>query len=346
MLLRLLLIASLLELSACGHLRGEDGVFRDRKYDYRKAQATERMEIPENFDDQAIVDYYPVPEASPYADKELIFNPPLPRGLAIDSQHSVRMQRLEQREWLLIKAAPSQVWPRLKAFAQQHNLRVWQEDGAKGRLLLTAADGAYHFRLFQGFQQSYSELAIRFSRHTEQVLQWQDASLQAEDESSMLLEVARYLTHTESPVYSYLAHNISVEKRLFSEYDSEGKRFVLLKTDTQRAMASLQRALIGADFTLQDESSERTYTVQYTPQSLKTKKPGFWRRLFRVKPKPYDDSVEYAGQYYQLSLSGQGQYQRIDIEKVSQNSTKKKQSPDSLKKELNQQLQAIQGLLL
>lgn len=344
MLLRLLLIVILLQVSACSYLRGEDGVFRDRKYDYRKAQATERMQIPEGYDDAAIVDYYPVPEASPYADKELIFNPPLPRGLAIDANYSVRVQRLDEREWLLIKASPSQVWPRLKAFAQQHDLRVWQEDGAKGKLLLTASNGAYHFRLFQGFQQNYSELAIRFSSNSTQVMHWQNASVQAEDENTMLMEVAQYFTHTENPVYSYLAHNISLEQRLLSDYDSQGKRYVMLKADKQRVMASLQRALEGADFSiLTDNQVDNGFEVQYTPQSLKTKKRGFWQRFFRIKPKPFDDSIEYAGQYYRLSVLEQGEFQRIEIEKTRAD---KKMSEDTIKKELNQQLQAVKGLLL
>lgn len=344
MLFRLVLIIFLLQATACSYLRGEDGVFRDRKYDYRKAQATERMQIPERLDKSAIVDYYPIPEASPYADKELIFNPPLPRGIAVDANYSVRLQRLDQREWLLIKASPSQVWPRLKAFAQLHDLRVWQEDGAKGKLLLTSADGAYHFRLFQGFQQNYSELAIRFSMDGAQVLQWQESSVQADNENTMLMQVAQYFTHTENPVYSYLAHNISVEKRLLSEYDSQGKRYVLLKADKQRAIASLQRALEGADFTLlTEEPIENGFDVQYTPQSLKTKKRGFWRRVFFMKAKPFDDTIEYAGRYYRLAVSEQGEFQRIDIEQIR---AEKKSSTENIKKELNQQLQAIQGLLL
>lgn len=342
MLLRWLLIAALLQVSACSYLRGEDGVFRDRKYDYRKAEATERMRIPAGYDDEAIVDYYPVPEASPYADKELIFNPPLPRGLAIDSQQSVRMQRLDQREWLLIRAAPSQVWPRLKAFAQQQGMRIWQEDGAKGKLLLTDGQGAYHLRLFQGFQQNYSELAIRFSTDSSQVVLWQNNSVQAEAESDALMEIARYLTHTESPVFSYLAHSISVEKRLLSDYDAQGQRYILLKTDQQRALASLKRALEGAEFTIEDDLAQG-FEVQYTPQSLKTKKPGFWRRLFRIKPKPFDDSIEYAGHYYRLQLNAEGEYQRLSIE---QHRSEKKSSKESITKELNQQLQAIKGLLL
>lgn len=344
MLLRSLLIITLLQASACSYLRGEDGVFRDRKYDYRKAQDAERIVLPDGYTDAAIIDYYPVPAASPYADKELIINPPLPRGLAIDVNNSVRLQRLADKEWVLIKATPSQVWPRLKAYAQSQGMMVFQENGAKGQLLLSTSQGAYHFRLLQGFQQNYSELAVRFSPNPADVVQWSENSHFTEVESEQLIEIARFLSLTESPVYSYVAHNISVEKRLFAHYDEQGKRYVLLNADRQRAFASLQKALSDTEFTELEESSiDNGFDVQYTPQSSKTKKPGFWKRLFRIKPKPYDDGIEYAGLYYRLTVSKEGQFQRIDIEKIR---TDKKQSAENLKKELNQQLQAIMGLLL
>ena len=48
-------------LSGCGWLMGDEGYFRDRKHDYREAEVSQPINVPDNLDKSAIKDLYPVP---------------------------------------------------------------------------------------------------------------------------------------------------------------------------------------------------------------------------------------------------------------------------------------------
>lgn len=343
MLVRILVVSLVVLLTACtSATRNGDGIFRDRKYDYRKAQSDQRMQIPAGFDSQTIVDYYPVPEASPYADTELIYNPPLPRGLLVDVEHKVRLQRLGAREWILLQLTPSETWPRLKAFLQQNQLPVVQENGEQGLLLISTAQGFFRLQLQQGFQRSHAELAVRFSPDASIAQHWPLVSPYAQQESDMLMSLAQFLARSESPVYSYVAHKISVEQRLLFEYDEQGVRYLLLKADEERVRASLHAAMNKGDFTELEGSDVTQLLVQYTPQSDKIKKRSFWQRVFRIKPKPFDASMPYAGNKYRFIWQSVGDYQKVQLQLFDSD---KKRTPEQQQKEINQQLLAIKGLL-
>lgn len=335
------MVSFVLLTGGCSFLTGDDGLFRDRKKDYRKAESTERMQVPPQFDSNTIIDHYPVPPANPYALQELIDKPPMPSGMLVDTDEKVRLQKLGEREWVLVQVSPSQLWPRLKEFVIVNRLQQVSENGRQGTMTVAASDGFYRFRVEQGFQHNYAELSVRFSNDPAVLMQWPQASLDAEKESALLLEIARFFADNEKPSYSYAAHNISTDQRLLMQYDDAGNRYLLLKADPLRVRATLQAALLKAEFTEREGSEPMALSVQFMPQGA-NKKPGFWQRLFRIKPKPYDDSVEYAGHQYRFVISTEGDYQRLQVERLNA----PEQSAAQQQKELNQQLLRIKGLLI
>lgn len=342
MMLRIVVLSLVVLMTGCTYLAGDQGVFRDRKYDYRHAEEGKRIEVPSNMDSQRIVDHYPVPPISPHADQELIKDLPLPTGMLVDVDERVRLQRLGDREWILVQVSPSQLWPRLKAYIEPNGLQFLLEDGARGVLVVTSSEGFYRFQMQQGFQHNNAELAVRFSTDVGIIKSWPESAQDSEKESALLSKLAYYFADAEQPTYSFAAHNISTEQRLLMDFDAQGNRYLLLKSDFLRVKASLERALEKGDYTQQDTEDHNSLLVQFTPQTAKTLKLGFWRRLFRIKPKPFDDNVEYAGHIYRFSIQTNGQAQKIQIERVD----KSQQTDKQLQKELNQQLVRIKGLLI
>ena len=119
-------------LAACASMTDDEGVFRDRKLDYRKVVETPRMTVPADLDDDAIIDLYVVPPLSPYADRDYIYDLPLPNALIVGSQDGVVIQSLQDQQWILVADSPSRLWPRLKQFLALNRLLVVQEKGAVG----------------------------------------------------------------------------------------------------------------------------------------------------------------------------------------------------------------------
>lgn len=339
MFLRIAIIAWVVLLGACSATKNEQSMFRDRKYDYRIAEEGQRMQVPAHLDSQSIIDYYPIPDISPFAEKEIIINPPLPTGMLLDIDQRVRLQRLQEREWILIQATPSQVWVRLKYYLQQQNWPILMEQGAQGELIATSAQGFLRFQLNQGFQHNSSELSLRVSQDPSIIQTWPAVSADAEQEHELLLALATFLADPEQPAYSFVAYNISTQQRLFSDFDAQGARYILLKSDSARAKASLEKALLHAEFII-EQNDANTLLVQYAPQSNKTLKRGFWQRIFRIKPKPFDASILYAGHRYQFTLTGKDDGQYISVRVLEQNVAIAQQL-----KEANQQLVRIRGLI-
>lgn len=341
MLTRIVLLSAVLLAGGCSYLTGDEGIFRDRKKDYQKAEATERMVVPEGLDSSSIVDLYPVPPMSPYAEQELIDKPPFPTGMMVDVDEKVRLQRLGDKEWLLVQMTPSQLWPRLREYMLLNQLQLLVENGRQGTLIVTGSDGFYHFRVEQGFQHNQAELAVRHANNPSIISAWPAQSLNADKENEVLLQVARFLAESEKPAYSYAAHNISTEQRLLVQYDAAGNRYLLLKSDMQRVKASLVAALTKGEFVPLPGTAAEDLRVMFAPQSDETREQGFWAKLFRLKPKLYDDSIEFAGNEYQFTVTPEGEYLRIQASLLKSAA----QTDMQRQKELNQQLMRIKGLL-
>ena len=67
MLHRVILLSAIVLTSGCSYLTGDEGIFRDRKKDYQKAEASERMVVPEGLDSSSIIDLYPIVSCAFYS---------------------------------------------------------------------------------------------------------------------------------------------------------------------------------------------------------------------------------------------------------------------------------------
>lgn len=314
-LCKTLICLFVLNLCACSFLVGEDGIFRDRKKDYRKSEALPRIEIPENLDDQAIVDFYPVPAVSPFSDGEMIDEFPLPVGV-VNTEAAVKIQKIGSTQWVLMQASTSQVWPRLKEFLSQQSLVLTIENGAAGMIEAKAGEGFYRFHIEHGFQRNTSEVAVRFLDNPAAVPAfWPELSSDVKKEQDMIDQIAQFFANvSDKPAYSFAAQGISTQKKIDVEHDKAGSKVLLLMVNQARAWLTLQQSLKKANFTIKKADAEnKRFIVQYTPPLAPDDQPGAFSRFFGIKPKPYDKDIQYAGEHYQFQLQGDDDRSRIVI---------------------------------
>lgn len=277
--------------------KDDTGWFRDRDYDYRFATQSKRTAIPQGLDENKILDYYPVPplkvKDTPFVDGLVMPPPPV----AAD-KNKVTLQTLGARQWLLVSASPSQLWPLLKAWLINDKKMLTGAKSREGLLTAKDASGTYVFHVDQGFQRNTAELRLDYrpvnaGESTQEV------------ERDYLTNMGKYLSDAlDKPSYSFAAREISTEPSMTLQRSVSGANELILYVDNERAVAAVKKALEKAQFTL--ESSVRKGEVTeipatYFPRLLE--KPGFFARLFGADPEGLDKSIPHAGNHYAIVIT-------------------------------------------
>ena len=127
-------------MTGCGRLIGEKGYIKNRSNEYKTAQTSPRMQIPEGYDGSLIQDIMPIPQPTIQEsawvgsdDKE--YKVPAPKSL-LTSQDSdgISIQYAGEKRWILIDAPKDQVWPYVTTFWQMNSVAIAREDVSYGEL--------------------------------------------------------------------------------------------------------------------------------------------------------------------------------------------------------------------
>lgn len=301
---RIIIVCFFFNLTACSFFFGDEGVFRDRKKDYRKAESVDRIVVPAPLDSESIVDLYPVPALSRYSDGEMIDELPLPVGIA-NVQAPVKIQKMDDTQWVLLQISASQAWPRLKEFISNKKLTLVAENGAAGMVETHSDTGIYRFRIEQGFQRNSAELSVRFlDQASQSTAFWPAKSSDPAQEQVMLESLAQYFADaSDKAAFSFAAQGISTKKKVDIQHDESGGKILVLMVSEKRTWVSLLQGLQLAGFTVnKKDDNQKVIDVQYTPPLDESDQPGAFKRFFGVKRKLFDNNVKYAGRYYQFLL--------------------------------------------
>ncbi|MFA7552667.1 MAG: outer membrane protein assembly factor BamC [Spongiibacteraceae bacterium] len=293
LLLKLVIVAVvLLSLSACSWLLGDDGTFRDRGNDYRKATIEAPLELPSGMDSDSMDDSYAIPTISDRTSLGDKFEIPKPEPLAEDiDQDSVRINSLGNQTWILTDGAPGQIWPRLRGFLSLNQLGVQRADAAAGIIETTWLQPAgeetfrerYRLRIEQGVQRGTSEVYVLQSDTRSGSEDWPSVSNNPEREQIMTKELAQYLADRSAAVaVSMLAQQtIDSSGKITLEESSNAETFIKLTLPFSRAWASVGLALEKSKFKVDDlDRSEQVYRVHYLDTVEAEKNSGFFSWLF------------------------------------------------------------------
>ncbi|MYM65051.1 outer membrane protein assembly factor BamC [Pseudomaricurvus sp. HS19] len=296
---RATLVAAVAAVSGCSSLFGPEGYFRDRGDDYLKADVIEPMRLPPGVQQQRVEQLFVIPSSNGVVIEGESFEVPRPQALSDNAfTDRVKIQKLGDKRWILVSAAPAEIWPQVRAFLTQYNLSVASTNAANGIietdwLQFKGSDGTrdkYRLQIEQGVQPDSTEIHVRHMSVDSALagrgqVNWPALSVSAERESWMLDELAANIASqgdTESA--SLLAQTIAVNDKV--TLDTESAEPVLrLALEHERAWATLRHAADQGGFTLwdQDDTAGVFYVEYIEPDD---EEPGFFSRWFGGGGKP------------------------------------------------------------
>lgn len=277
-------ISALLALSVstagCSWLTGEDGMFRDRGDDYRNATLEKPLQVPTDLSSSAIEDQLVIPRARA-GEATLAGEFELPRPEPINpaaEAEQVKLQKLGEQGWILVDAAPGEVWPRVRQFLASSQLTVLRADAKSGLIetgWLQPASGTgrerYRFRIEQGVQRSTSEVYIVQADASAGEASWPATSSNPQREADMMKALAQFVADTGGGgAVSMLAQQgIDAQGKVFFERQPGQPLRLRLALSFDRAWASLDVGLPKAGFVVDDRNrSERQLWIRYDPAEV------------------------------------------------------------------------------
>ncbi len=258
----LLLAVVVLINSGCGYLFGDQGLFRDKSQDYKRAPEMPVLQVPQGKGRQALQEMYPIP---PIRDELVLagdFEVPRPTPLiAGATEDLVRIQKLGDKSWALINAAPGHVWPQLRSFLSASGIQLAAVDARAGLMdtvWLTLKDqpmaSRFRFRIEQGVQRGTSELHVLQMNRAGDTDSWPETSDNAEQANQMLRAVAQYIANSadSAPVSMVAEQGIAASGKISLQEAPDGHPYIRLALPFDRAWASLGRALEKSTFKVED----------------------------------------------------------------------------------------------
>lgn len=318
-----LMLASLLglvfSLSGCGMFFGDEGVFRNREADYLKADNIPPLVLPPGKQSETMGELYPIPPVTAsdfgYDPNTEEYEVPRPMPLAANlEQENVKIQRVGGESWILINAAPGEVWPRIRNFLNTNTLAVSKADIGKGiietswlqfKTDLTTYD-RYRMQIDQGVQPETTEvhithMSVPATQKPALDATWPRRSVNAEREKWLLDELAATLaSETDGVGTSLLAQDIggSVKAGLSM---LGGEPLMTIRLDRVRALATLGYAAKKDGFTTFGVDGDAgIYYVEYL--NPEENKPGWLNRLFRVGLNPKPPTTPYTLEQLKVNL--------------------------------------------
>lgn len=295
--------------TGCGWFFGEKGVFRDRSNDYLKAEKIPPLTLPEGKKSASMGDLYPVPviSATDFGyDQGMEYEVPRPMPLSANSREDkVRIQRVGGESWILIDAAPGELWPRIRNFLNVNGLNASYSNIGQGVIetewLQFKTDPelqhTYRLQIDQGVQPETSEIhithySIVVSEALPADINWPKKSINPEREKWLMDELAATLANDSAEGgTSLLAQNIggSVKANL-GMLRIEPVLFIRL--DRVRSLATLSYAAKKEGFiTFESDTDNGLYYIGY--KDPKDMKPGWFKRVLHLPHNPKLPTTEY-----------------------------------------------------
>lgn len=291
--------------SGCGFMFGNDGPFRDRSEDYKKAPEVPLVTMPGGQSTEPLRDIYVIPASEKGLVPEGEFEVPRPEPLVAGAgSDTVRIQKLGDQRWALVGVAPGQVWPQVRAFMGAAGMQLAHADAPAGimesgwvTLEQRALPSRYRFRIDQGVQRGTSELHV-LQMNQGRSDRWPARSDDLEQEDEMLRAVSQFLADSadSAPVSMIADQGISAGGKIALQEGADGRAFIAVDLPYPRAWASLGRALERSSFELTDR--DRTAGVYYATlvAAEDEESEGWFGWLWG------DDESRLVGEHFQVSL--------------------------------------------
>lgn len=136
--IRLALLGSIcLVLSGCAYLFGDEGQFRERTMDYKRAQSIAPLDVPQGMESKPLAQRYPIPPLGngTFFEPEAGDDLPKPQALVgVNEDAGIELRADDDGNWLVVGQPPERLWPQLKTFLGSNGLTLDLEDASQGIL--------------------------------------------------------------------------------------------------------------------------------------------------------------------------------------------------------------------
>jgi outer membrane protein assembly factor BamC len=341
-----LALALVVGLAGCGSMPRFGKIVKDRKGDYKSARSLPSLEIPPDLAAPGQAESLEVPDLPEEATTYSSYRGGVgatsgsvspTREAVLTEPQTVRLERAADQQWLVVKAEPEQVWPKVREFWVKNGFALdvedpkigileteWAENRADipqdpirrvlGRVLDSVYSAAtrdkFRVRLERGTDPGTTEVYLTH-RGMEEVSQgesfvWQPRPSDPELEAEMLKRLMVALGVEDRG--AVLASAEPQAARAAMGRSPEGTPVLTLNEDFSRAWRRTGLALDKVGFTVEDrDRSKGVYYVRYMPPDEGTKK-GFLSRLAFWR----DDDKRKRDEYL-VSLTGDGETTRVAV---------------------------------
>jgi len=274
-LLKLILIPVLFScITGCGYLFGDEGMFRDKSNDYKKAREVPLIRVADGEGEAPAGELYPIPPISDTILAAGKFEVPRPAALGAGSEdEQVKIQSLGEESWTLVNNAPGQVWPQVRAFLAASQIAVARVDANAGIIETSwvslegqSMASRFRFRIDQGVQRGTSELHVLQMSQAGDVDSWPETSTDRAQEKEMLQAVSQFIANSadSTPVSMVADQAINAEGKIAMQEGAEGDIYLRLSLPYDRAWASVGRAIEESNFEITDrDRSAGKYYVRF-----------------------------------------------------------------------------------
>lgn len=339
---RILILALVSGLSACGWFNDDKGFFVNRSDDYIDMSENHDLVVPGDLQSARIADPFPIPRIPGQLNPEYFPDrPPRPDAIyASDNRDEVRIQRLGERRWLAVPEAPTTVWPKVKQFLAENGVGIAAELSSQGRIdtqWLEIGDREYRdiirtlirddrtdanidsgrdrllIRVEPGLRELTSEVHVRYENDElapprEGIIDLnQMQSLLPEVETDVLNEIGAYIAaRVSEQTISMVAQEIEGGVKSELSRDDSGEPVLNLKLDKERAWATVGQALSRAEVEVTDlNEADGVYHVSILDATLTGEQRGWLSGLFGRGKSKYELQLhlsETATSLYQVSV--------------------------------------------
>lgn len=266
-----------------GRVADEDGIFRDRKADYLKAETIPRTQVPADKDSFVIDDLLVIPELPAGTEQQAFLDPPRPNPMEGRSDREVVIQRMDGRGWIIVDVSPSQVWPRIRDYFRQNNVVIAFENPTAGVMETGwfVLDGnvltqeKFRVTVETGFQDNSAEIRLLQVDAPQAApvigqVPFRNESMNPETEYTVLSSLSSYLADVadlyQASSVSFLAGNINSAGKAVLEKTPAGNEILQLRAEYNRSWAAVGRALqrSGVQIVAQD-IGQGVYDLVYVP---------------------------------------------------------------------------------
>jgi len=304
--------------------------------DYRKAKLDEPLTIPEGYNGNRIVDYYPIPPVK-VGLVDVDAETPTPPALSLaDEGNLVKIQRLSGESWILVKLSPGQVWPLVGQYASRAGIVITREQARQGFMetgwLNKEEDASlrekYRFVVRQGVQRNSTEVLVmqyeELNDLPDRIVEWNSSVVDANSADKTLRNLAEFMASYADPTaaVSLRAQNIDTSSRIYLKQDGQVPR-VMVKIDQEKGFASAQYAVENSGFSVNDINYSEG-KIFATPKVDEDKEIGFFSRLRGKTSKTFwpEDTYEFIltpsaeKGWWQFTVRSQESLERSEVKDI------------------------------